>query len=97
VVGLEGTELTGLERAWLKLVRPAGVILFRRNIADARQTRACWQRLRSCARTMVSAAWTWKAARSTGCGRADRHALRAGGGGLNGGRERLVWPAGRAS
>src|ERR1019366_5433408 len=40
VVGLEVTELTGLERAWLKLVRPAGVILFRRNIADARQTRA---------------------------------------------------------
>ena len=40
VVGLEGTELTGLERAWLKLVRTAGVILFRRNIADARQTRA---------------------------------------------------------
>jgi len=40
VVGLGGTELTGLERAWLKLVRPAGVILFRRNIADARQTRA---------------------------------------------------------
>jgi beta-N-acetylhexosaminidase len=40
VVGLEGTELTGMERAWLKLVRPAGVILFRRNIVDARQTRA---------------------------------------------------------
>ena len=40
VVGLGGTELTGLERAWLKLVRPAGIILFRRNIADARQTRA---------------------------------------------------------
>jgi beta-N-acetylhexosaminidase len=40
LVGLEGTELTALERAWLKLVRPAGVILFRRNIADARQTRA---------------------------------------------------------
>jgi beta-N-acetylhexosaminidase len=39
VVGLSGTELTALERAWLKLVRPAGVILFRRNIADARQTR----------------------------------------------------------
>ncbi len=34
VVGLGGTELSGLERAWLKLVRPAGVILFRRNIAD---------------------------------------------------------------
>ena len=40
VVGLGGTELTALERAWLKLVRPAGVILFRRNITDARQTRA---------------------------------------------------------
>jgi beta-N-acetylhexosaminidase len=40
VVGLGGTELSGLERAWLKLVRPAGIILFRRNIGDARQTRA---------------------------------------------------------
>jgi beta-N-acetylhexosaminidase len=40
VVGLGGTELTTLERAWLKLVRPAGIILFRRNIADAAQTRA---------------------------------------------------------
>ena len=39
VVGLAGTELTGLERAWLKLVRPGGVILFRRNIADVGQTR----------------------------------------------------------
>jgi beta-N-acetylhexosaminidase len=39
VVGLEGTELNGLERAWLKLVRPAGIILFRRNIGDPRQTR----------------------------------------------------------
>ena len=40
VVGLVGTELTGLERAWLKLVRPGGVILFKRNIVDAAQTRA---------------------------------------------------------
>jgi beta-N-acetylhexosaminidase len=40
VVGLSGAELTALERAWLKLVRPAGVILFRRNIVDAEQTRA---------------------------------------------------------
>src|ERR1035438_9300405 len=39
VVGLGGAELTRLERAWLKLVRPAGIILFRRNIVDARQTR----------------------------------------------------------
>jgi beta-N-acetylhexosaminidase len=40
VVGLGGTELTGLEQAWLKLVRPGGIILFRRNVADAAQTRA---------------------------------------------------------
>ncbi|MBS1802916.1 MAG: beta-N-acetylhexosaminidase [Acidobacteria bacterium] len=40
VVGLAGTELTALERAWLKLIRPGGVILFRRNITDVGQTRA---------------------------------------------------------
>lgn len=40
VVGLGGSELSGLEHAWLKLVRPAGVILFRRNIVNAHQTRA---------------------------------------------------------
>jgi beta-N-acetylhexosaminidase len=40
VVGLGATELTGLERAWLRLVRPGGVILFKRNIAEAAQTRA---------------------------------------------------------
>src|SRR5215831_615135 len=40
VVGLSGTELTGLERAWLQLVRPGGVILFRRNISSVEQTRA---------------------------------------------------------
>ncbi len=40
VVGLSETELTSLESAWLKLIRPAGIILFRRNIADAVQTRA---------------------------------------------------------
>jgi beta-N-acetylhexosaminidase len=39
VVGLGGTELTGLERAWLRLVRPGGIILFKRNIIDPAQTR----------------------------------------------------------
>ena len=39
VVGLSGADLTGLERARLKLIQPSGIILFRRNIADARQTR----------------------------------------------------------
>ena len=36
---MAAAELTGLERAWLKLVRPAGIILFKRNIVDAGQTR----------------------------------------------------------
>ena len=40
VVGLSGTELSAMERAWLKLILPAGIILFRRNIGDAKQTRA---------------------------------------------------------
>jgi len=40
VVGLADKELSGMERAWLKLMRPAGIILYKRNIADARQTRA---------------------------------------------------------
>lgn len=39
VVGINGTELTGLERSWLRLVRPGGIILFQRNIVDAAQTR----------------------------------------------------------
>ncbi|HEY2857202.1 MAG TPA: beta-N-acetylhexosaminidase [Terracidiphilus sp.] len=40
VVGLGGAELSGLERAWLRLIRPAGVILFKRNIVGPAQTRA---------------------------------------------------------
>jgi len=40
VVGIEGADLTAMERAWLKLIRPAGIILFKRNIVDAAQTRA---------------------------------------------------------
>jgi beta-N-acetylhexosaminidase len=43
VVGLSSTELTNLEHVWLKLVRPAGIILFRRNIIDAPQTRSLLQ------------------------------------------------------
>lgn len=39
IAGVSGTELTGLERAWLRLIRPGGIILFKRNIADAIQTR----------------------------------------------------------
>jgi beta-N-acetylhexosaminidase len=38
IAGLEGTSLSAVEAAWLKLVRPAGVILFRRNIETATQT-----------------------------------------------------------
>jgi beta-N-acetylhexosaminidase len=38
IAGVEGPELTALERAWLHVVQPGGVILFRRNIEDAAQT-----------------------------------------------------------
>ncbi len=38
VVGLSGTELTGLERAWLQLIRPGGIILFKRNVVSVEQT-----------------------------------------------------------
>src|SRR5277367_575002 len=38
IAGLEGPELTSIERAWLKLIRPGGVILFRRNIEEPGQT-----------------------------------------------------------
>jgi beta-N-acetylhexosaminidase len=39
IVGLGGTELTDLERAWLRLVAPGGIILFKRNIETVAQTR----------------------------------------------------------
>jgi beta-N-acetylhexosaminidase len=37
LAGVEGVELTPLERAWWKLIQPSGVILFRRNIEEAPQ------------------------------------------------------------
>jgi beta-N-acetylhexosaminidase len=37
IAGVEGVQLTALERAWMKLIRPGGVILFRRNIEEAAQ------------------------------------------------------------
>ena len=38
IAGLEGPDLTSLERSWLKLIQPGGVILFRRNIEEEAQT-----------------------------------------------------------
>jgi beta-N-acetylhexosaminidase len=40
VVGLEGPQLSAMEAAWLRLLRPGGVILFRRNVESAAQTHA---------------------------------------------------------
>ena len=40
IVGLEGTQLSTVETAWLRLLQPSGVILFRRNIESASQTHA---------------------------------------------------------
>ena len=38
LVGLGGCTLDGVERAWLRLLRPGGFVLFRRNIEQAAQT-----------------------------------------------------------
>jgi len=38
IAGLGGAELTSLEKSWLKMIQPGGVILFRRNIEEAGQT-----------------------------------------------------------
>jgi len=38
LVGLTGPVLDAAERAWLRLLRPGGMILFRRNIEEAAQT-----------------------------------------------------------
>jgi beta-N-acetylhexosaminidase len=40
LVGLAGTELDAAERAWLRLIKPAGTVLFRRNIEEAPQIHA---------------------------------------------------------
>jgi beta-N-acetylhexosaminidase len=40
MVGLEGLQLSTVETAWLRLLRPGAVILFRRNIELAQQTHA---------------------------------------------------------
>jgi beta-N-acetylhexosaminidase len=39
-VGLAGTELGATERAWLRLIRPSGTVLFRRNIEEPAQVHA---------------------------------------------------------
>jgi beta-N-acetylhexosaminidase len=39
IVGVGGAQLTAVERAWIKLIQPGGVILFRRNIETVEQTR----------------------------------------------------------
>ncbi len=40
LVGLAGTELNATERAWLRLIKPAGTVLFRRNIEEPAQIHA---------------------------------------------------------
>lgn len=40
IAGLGGTSLSATETAWLRLLQPSGVILFRRNIEEAAQTHA---------------------------------------------------------
>ena len=39
IIGVEDTQLSPAERAWIKLLQPGGIILFRRNIEAIPQTR----------------------------------------------------------
>ncbi|MEM8548543.1 MAG: glycoside hydrolase family 3 N-terminal domain-containing protein [Pseudomonadota bacterium] len=48
IVGLAGTQLSADERCFLKAETPAGVILFRRNLVSAEQTRALIRDVRAC-------------------------------------------------
>src|ERR1700729_3983934 len=41
LVGLSGTELDAVGAAWLRLVRPAGTVRFRRNIEGSAQVHPC--------------------------------------------------------
>lgn len=43
VLGLDGYELGPVQSAWLRMLRPGGVVLFTRNIHDAPQTHALLQ------------------------------------------------------
>ncbi len=49
IVGLAGAELSEHERAWLRLLSPGGIILFRRNIHSAQETHALLSELRTLA------------------------------------------------
>ena len=40
IAGIEGATLSPVETAWLKLIRPGGIILFRRNVESAEQVHA---------------------------------------------------------
>lgn len=40
IVGVEGPELSPIERAWIRLIQPGGIILFRRNIEQPSQVTA---------------------------------------------------------
>lgn len=40
MLGLDGTELGIVQAAWLRMLQPGGVVLFQRNIENARQTQA---------------------------------------------------------
>ncbi len=68
MVGLEGTQLSAVEAAWLRLLRPGAVILFRRNIESRAQTHALSaRRSRRSKRLRSFVASMSKGAPSTGC------------------------------
>jgi beta-N-acetylhexosaminidase len=53
VLGVDGTELTPTQGAWIRLLQPGGVILFQRNIVDAKQTKALLDAVEEQCRTKI--------------------------------------------
>lgn len=57
IVGLEGPELSLLESAWLRALQPAGIILFKRNLASPPQVHALMQAIAKALRSAAHPAF----------------------------------------
>ncbi len=51
ILGLDGTELGIVQAAWLRMLQPAGVVLFQRNIESAAQTQSLLRAIQDTARS----------------------------------------------
>src|SRR5580765_6054388 len=45
MIGIQGPELTAIERKWIQKVKPAGIIYFRRNVVSQPQLKSLSQQI----------------------------------------------------